>query len=221
VCSGRMQAGDASLQAEMKDCGCGCEAGEAKPAAACGPGCDCGAPSRTKRVRTAVGLAVLCAVVAILGYKVFAARKAAATGGPASYEMAVAFGGASGRNLDAVSDLNRFATDQDAVFVFVPNRKGENISQASKTAVLAAHKLLAGRGVKVGLFTLKASSPDYGGISSQIPVPALLVMSKGRGMSVVTGEATEEKILQAYVASSRASACGPGGAAGCAPGACR
>jgi len=190
------------------------------PSSACGPGCKCGAAPMDKRRKMAVSIVVMCAVMGVLAYKVYAARRAAVASGPANYEMAVAFGSASGQNLDAVSDLNRFATDQDAVFVFVPSKNGENISETSKAAVLSAHKLLVGQGAKVGLYTLKNTSPDYRGISAQVPVPALLVLSKGKGMSVVTGEATTEKVLQAFVASSRASSCGTGGGAGCAPGAC-
>jgi hypothetical protein len=168
----------------------------------------------------AVSIAVLVAVVGILAYKAYAVRRAAEIGGGAGFESAVAFGSASGGSLDAFADLNRYAMDQDAVFVFVPDRRGAGISEASKSAVLSSQRTLKGKGIKVGVFTLKSTSPDYGGISAQVPVPALLVVSKGKGMAVVSGEATEDKILQAFVASSRASSCGPG-AAGCAPGACR
>lgn len=186
----------------------------------CGPGCACTAQAENRRVKALVGTAVLCAAVGILGYRVFAARQAAATAGPADFGAAVAFGEMAGRPLDAVSDLNRFAMDMDAVFVIVPDRKGQAIAKPSQEAVLSAHRLLTGKGLKVGLFTLKASSADYRGIASQVPVPAILVIAKGRGMSVVTGEATQDKVLQAFVSSSRASSCAPG-TPGCAPGACR
>jgi len=188
---------------------------------ACGPGCNCGAPAKGGRLKMVISIVVMAAVAAILAYKAFAIRRAGATGGAANYEMAVAFGSASQGSLDSFGDLNRYAMDKDAVFVFVPGKKGGNMSKASETAVLSAHKVLIKKGIKVGLFALKNSSPDYKGISSQIPVPAVLVVSKGRGMAVVSGEATEDKILQAYVTSSRASSCGTGGAAGCALGACR
>ena len=46
-------------------------------------------------------------------------------------------------------------------------------------------------------------------------------MSKGKGVGSVSGGITEEKILQAYVASSRAGGCGPSGcgpsSSGCGP----
>jgi len=184
---------------------------------ACGPGCDCNAPPQSNRAKTLVSVVVLAAIVGILSYKMFFTKQADATSGIASFEMAASFGSASGQNLDSFGDLNRFAIDQDAVFVFVPNKRGEDISDRSKTAVLSAQKTLGSKGTKVGLFTLKTSSPDYAGISSQVKVPAVLVVVKGKGMSVISGEASESGILQAFVASSRASGCG--GAASCAPGA--
>jgi hypothetical protein len=50
-----------------------------------------------------------------------------------------------------------------------------------------------------------------------LPLPGMLVMSKGRGMGAVSGEITETKLLQAYVASSRTGGCCPAGdgSAGC------
>jgi len=186
---------------------------------ACGPGCNCGAPSGGGRLKTVVSIAVAVAVVGILAYKAYAVKRAAAFDGVVNYEMAVAFGSASQGSLDSFADLNRYAMDQDAVFVFLPDPGGRSITKTSEAAVLSVQKLLNGKGIKVGLFTLKNSSPDYKGISAQIPVPAVLVVSKGKGMGVVSGEATENNLLQAFVASSRASSCGPGGAASCAPGA--
>ncbi|MBI4726253.1 hypothetical protein HY768_03340 [candidate division TA06 bacterium] len=49
-----------------------------------------------------------------------------------------------------------------------------------------------------------ASPPEYSKIAPQITLPGLIVMSKGRGIAGVQGDITEDKILQAYVASSRA-----------------
>jgi hypothetical protein len=48
-----------------------------------------------------------------------------------------------------------------------------------------------------------------------LTLPGILVMSKGRGMGAVSGEITEEKLLQAYVASSRAGGCCSGGSTVC------
>lgn len=185
--------------------------------AACGPGCDCNTPAKGSRPKMLVSLVVMAAVIGILAYKAVASRQVDVGSGTANFESAVAFGATSSNNLGSFGELNTVAMDKDAVFVYIPNKKGGNVSDATKNAVLSAQKTLGSKGTRVGLFALKTSSPDYAGISSQVEVPAVLVVIKGKGMSVVSGEASESGILQAFVASSRASGCG--GAASCAPGA--
>jgi hypothetical protein len=81
----------------------------------------------------------------------------------------------------------------------------------------AAARTIEAKGIKCGLFTLKAGSADYDQIAKQMSVPGVLALVKGRGMSAVSGEVTEAKLLQGYVAASSASKCGPGAGAGCCP----
>ena len=57
---------------------------------------------------------------------------------------------------------------------------------------------------KVGIFTLKTTSPDYEKVLAQLSLPSVLAMVKGRGMSAVSGEITEAKLVQAYVSASSA-----------------
>ena len=71
--------------------------------------------------------------------------------------------------------------------------------------------------MKCGLFTLKPGSPDYEQIAKQMTVPGVLALVKGGGMSAVSGEVTEAKLLQGYVAAGSAGACGPGASPGCCP----
>ena len=72
-------------------------------------------------------------------------------------------------------------------------------------------------GLKCGLFTLKAGSRDYDQIAAQMSVPGVLAMVKGRGMSAVSGDITEAKLVQGFVAASSAGGCGPSAGAGCCP----
>lgn len=112
-------------------------------------------------------------------------------------------------------DLNKVAISQDAVFIFIPDSKNSPVDGKTKDAVLAAQKTLNNNKISLGLYTLPASSPDYPEISKQLQAPAILIASKGRGMSGVSGEITEPKLLQAFMASSRSgggcgtSTCGP------------
>jgi hypothetical protein len=72
-------------------------------------------------------------------------------------------------------------------------------------------------GKKCGLFTLKSGSPDYDQIAAQMSVPGVLAIVKGCGMSPISGDITEAKLVQGFVAASSAGGCGPSAGAGCCP----
>ena len=80
-----------------------------------------------------------------------------------------------------------------------------------------AARTIEAQGKKIGLFTLKPSSPDYDQIAGQISMPGVLAMVKGRGMSAISGDITESKLVQGFVAASSAGGCGPSAGAGCCP----
>lgn len=125
-----------------------------------------------------------------------------------------------GDYLDSLASLNKVAVNQDAVFVFIPAKGNDIVSKETIDAIASAEKKVKATGAKVGLYTLQSGSQEYANIATQLPLPGMLVLSKGRGMGAVSGEITETKILQAYVASSQAG-CGPSGcgpsSSGCAP----
>jgi hypothetical protein len=180
-------------------------------------------------------LAVLAAVAAIVVYKAFGEKRDASVsrvpGDSAGFVAVPALDVKTdqathsmeddakiGKYLESLAELNKVAMDQDAVFIFIPTNKDEPASEATRAAVLSAHKTLGSKNIKVGLYTLKTTSPQYASLAPQVQAPAILVACKGRGMGAVNGEVTETKLLQVYVASSRAGGCGP---SGCAPGACQ
>ena len=249
-----------SLSELMDFAGIGHEAKEEQPAAAsphdsksetaaCGPGCNCGTPSKGKKIKTAIALVALLAVVALI-YKGVSAQQAAPNGPAAANASVFAVaqvagttpGTASqpsdatvdgkvgekaaskaesakavnkiGEYLGSLNDLNKVALSQDAVLIFIPGAKDESVQDGTNAAVLAAQKTLKTKSITLGLYTLRAESPDYSAIAKQVQPPAIVVASKGRGMAAVTGEVTEPKLLQAFVASSSAGGCGP---SGCGP----
>jgi hypothetical protein len=199
----------------------------------CGPGCDCGKPSGNKKAKVAICLIVLLSVCGIFVYKAMSAKQIA----PVITETAFAAPIANQANvqepavnlvdekktvgefIDSLASLNKVAINQDAVFVFVPANGHETISKETLNAIASAEQKIKSKGVLIGLYTLQPSSPEYANLAAQLTLPGMLVMSKGKGMGAVSGEITEEKILQAYVASSRAGGCCPsgGGSAGCGP----
>jgi len=204
--------------------------------AACGPGCDCGAPARGGKAKVVICLVALLAVAGIIAYKALGGKRTdavnPAANGEAGFNVAPAMkaesgkaaaskeGGAGiGKYLKSMNELNTVAIDQDAVFIFVPAIEATTPSDATRAAVLSAQKTLSAKDTKVGLYTLQAMSADHSQIARQVKLPAVLVACKGRGMGVVSGAVTETKLLQAFMASSRAGGCGPS-TAGCGPSGC-
>jgi hypothetical protein len=119
------------------------------------------------------------------------------------------------KEIGAISELNTIATDMAGVFVFLPG-KSETTAKPPTAQIRSAAQTIEpkGRG-KIGIFTLKTNSRDYEQLTAQIAVPGVLAMVKGRGMSLVSGEITETKLVQAYVKASSAGGCCAAGATSC------
>ena len=121
-------------------------------------------------------------------------------------------------DLDSLASLNKVATDTDAVFVLLAAKDQLHDQAITKEIEAAAQKIMA-NGTKVSAFRLKESAPEYANLVKQVTVPSVLAMVKGLGMSAVSKDITETKLVQAFVAASRPSGCGPS-AAGCGPTGC-
>jgi hypothetical protein len=120
-------------------------------------------------------------------------------------------------DLDSLASLNKVAADSDAVFVLITAKGPLNDKTITKEIEAAAQKIMA-NGTKVSAFRLKGSAPEYANLVKQVSVPSVLAMVKGLGMSAVSGDITETKLVQAFVAASRPSGgcCPPGtGASEC------
>ncbi len=122
-------------------------------------------------------------------------------------------------DLDSLASLNTLASESDAVFVLLASNGQLNDQTITKEIEAAAQKIIS-NGNKVTAFRLKGSSADYAQLAKQVSVPSVIAMVKGRGMRAVSGEITELKLVQAFVAASKSSSCAPGascGPTGCAP----
>jgi len=193
----------------------------------CGPGCNCGKPSGNKKAKIAICLIVVLAVCGIFVYKANSAKQNAPVVTETAFaapianqanvqEPAVNLVGDKktiGEFIDSLATLNKVAANQDAVFVFIPAKGNDIVSKEITDAIASAEQKIKSSGASLGLYTLQSDSPEYANIAAQLPPPGVLVMSKGKGMGGVSGEITETKLLQAYVASSRAGGCG----ASCSP----
>ena len=124
-----------------------------------------------------------------------------------------------GQELDSLASLNKIAGDTDAVFVFLATDSQQG-DQTITSQIKAAAKTLQSNGIRISAFTLKKDSLDYTQLAKQSSIPCVLAMVKGRGMSGVSGEITDTKLVQAFVTASRSvSGCGPSGCgpSGCSP----
>lgn len=206
-------------------------------AAGCGSGCNCNATGTPGKTRWVIGAIVLVAAGVMV---VRAAIKGDATSSQKSAPVFAALAvsptpaGESGTatnsgtaapaaetivvtSIEVLAELNTLATNSDAVFVFLPGKEGTAANPPATAMKGAARTIESKAGLKCGLFTLKAGSPDYDKMAGQITLPGVLALVKGRGMSAVSGDITEAKLVQGFVSASSAGGCGPSAGAGCCP----
>jgi hypothetical protein len=209
------------------------EAGDAVSpgnAPGCGPECACVKPAGNKKLRIAVCLAVIVAVCGILLYKATSARQNDAgtwNAGFCTPLAEVAPGAAANRSrqqaeigtpLPSISALNTVAAKLDSVFVIVPGKDNAPPTKEAVAALAAAERTLHAKGIRTGVYTLQTGSPDYPDLAVRVSAPGIAVLTKGRGIGVVSGNISETNLMQSYVASTRGGGCcPPGGGAAAAP----
>jgi MYXO-CTERM domain-containing protein len=204
-------------------------------ASVCGPGCNCNAAGTPGKTRWVIGAIVLAAAGVLVARDIIKSDGASAqTTTPAFASLAAlptpAGDSGSATNsgtaaptteksvepIGALAELNAVAAKLDAVFVFLPGKGGTSSNLPAATMNKAARTIEA-QGKKIGHFTLMPSSHDYDQIEGKISLPGVLAMVKGRGMSAVSGDITETKLVQGYLAASSAGGCGSSAGAGCCP----
>lgn len=118
--------------------------------------------------------------------------------------------------LDSLASINKVAADSDAVFVFL-GAEDQQDNQTIIREIEAATKKIQSNGSRICTFRLKKDAPDYARLAIQFSIPCVVAMVKGRGMSAVSGDINEAKLVRAFVMASRPrSGCGPG-SADCGP----
>ncbi len=198
--------------------------------ATCGPGCGCNATGKSGKTRWVIG-AIVLAVAGVMVVRAmiksngasfqtsapaFASPAASQTPSTNSGTAAPAVESSVVTSIGAIAELNTVAAKLDAVFVFLPGKEGIS-ANPPLTPMQSAARTIESKGLKCGLFALKAGSRDYNQIAAQMSVPGVLAMVKGRGKSVISGDITETKLVQGFVAASSAGGCSPSAGAGCCP----
>ncbi|MCX6992360.1 MAG: hypothetical protein NT011_04370 [Kiritimatiellaeota bacterium] len=202
-------------------------------ASACGPGCGCHTGGSACRARWIVGAIIILAAGVLVARALIKNNSAAPekvasgfaslpttgqTPAPAANAVPATSATVAVKEIGALSELNAMAADTGGVFVFLAG-KNKPLIKAPLAQMRSAAKTIEAQGQKIGLFTLKTDSPDYAQVAAQMQVPCVLAMVKGRGMVPVSGDITEPKLIQGFVAASSAGGCGPA-SSGCGPAGC-
>jgi hypothetical protein len=194
-------------------------------AVACDSGCGCHATGTQSKTRRIIGALVLVAAMAMVARAVVKSNAAPSQTSEQAFALPIAATNSSTsaptteksvETIGSLSELNTMATNLDAVFVFLPGKEGVSGNPPS-TPMKGAARTIEAQGKKIGLFTLKAGSSDYNQIATQMSLPGVLAVVKGRGMSGISGDITETKLVQGYLAASSAGTCGSSAGAGCCP----
>jgi hypothetical protein len=194
-------------------------------AASCGPGCNCNATGKPGNKRWVIGAIVLAAAGVLVARDIIKSDGSSSQTSGQAFALPIAATNSSTaaptteksmEPIGAFAELNAVAAKLDAVFVFLPGKEGNSSNSPAATMNKAARTIEA-QGKKIGLFTLIPSSHDYDQIEGKISLPGVLAMVKGRGMNAISGDITETKLVQGYLAASSAGGCGPSAGAGCCP----
>lgn len=198
-------------------------------AACCDSGCSCHATGNPGKARWVIGAIVLAAAGVLVARDIIKSNGASVQTTTPAFALPTSTGDSgsatnsgtaasttekSVESIGALSELNTVATNLDAVFVFLPGKEETSANPPAATLNKAARTIEA-QGKKIGLLTLKPSSPDYDKIAGQISMPGVLAMVKGRGMNAISGDITETKLVQGYLAASSAGGCCGGGSTTC------
>ncbi len=205
-------------------------------ASGCAPGCDCHASAPGSRRRLILGAIVLLVTVTLVVRAVIKTHGAQDQPDTAAFALPTAQTPSTegvfttlpvetarvpepsvDQEIGSLAELNTVAAANDGVFVYIPGKDGSS-GNPPATAMQNAASRIGSQGYKIGLFKLKAGTRDYDLLAAQMSVPGVLAAFKGRGMSVASGDMTEAKLIQAFVAASNAGACGAGG---CGPSGCK
>jgi hypothetical protein len=124
------------------------------------------------------------------------------------------------RVLDSLQSLDTVAADKDVVFLVLSGEAQISASAVPRQLGTVANNLWTS-GRKVGVFTLKNSTPDHAQLASRFSIktfPCVIVLGRQGQPSAVAGDITEAGLYNAFVLASTPAACCPGqSSASCCP----
>lgn len=110
------------------------------------------------------------------------------------------------------NDLNDVAIDKDAILLYIPVDETSPLPGDIKKTLLDFQDSLEVNLLKVGVFTLKTTAPEYADMASKVSLPNVLIACKGKGMSFVPGYITRDNLNKAFsLANVTPTGCGSSG----------
>jgi len=123
-------------------------------------------------------------------------------------------------DLAWVQELNSLLTDHDFIMVLLPENNGDLNDTLVNLIAEAASKIEA-RGANVGTFTLDPSDPEFSTTMKRLALgqlPAIIAIHNNGNGALITGDITEDRLLQTYLVVSQPIICAPGSSSGCCSG---
>jgi hypothetical protein len=112
-------------------------------------------------------------------------------------------------SIAALSELTGLAGDMNAVFVFLPGKDGVFGDPPFKAINNAKQNLETRFEIKIGVFALKPGSADYRDIAALMTVPGVVAIVKTGVKARISGDLTEEKIVDGFLAAMASGGCCP------------
>ena len=122
-------------------------------------------------------------------------------------------------DLASLTLFNSEAAGHEAVFLLLSDESGKPAEKVLKQMEQAASKITA-KGTSIGTFTIDSKSDDYAMLTENLSInsfPSVVTVVRSCGYSVVSGQITETKLLEAFFEASTASPCCPGCDPSCCP----
>jgi hypothetical protein len=112
-------------------------------------------------------------------------------------------------SIEALSELNTLDKDMNAVFVLLPGKDGVFGDSPFKAVNKAKLSLETRFEIRIGVFALKPGSPDYRDVAAQMSVPGVVAIVKTGVKTRISGDLTEEKIIDGFLAAVGSGGCCP------------
>lgn len=184
-------------------------ANKAECSSVCNAACCCSSNGISKKGKIIVCLIVAIAAAIVIGHGII--QKAAAQSDMEQNPSDLLIWNEPASSL---ASLDQVASQKD-IFLYLP-LNGQGTDDKIKNEIESAASKAQSQGRSIAFFALDQGSEDYGQLTSQVPAPFVLVINNGcnlssvpsnitteTGMSVVSGDISEENLLYALVAASR------------------